>query len=59
MIEMGDLLAEVKVLEKGGASLSGLEGVLVVVDPEALVRREELPGGILAIRVELVDFRPL
>ena len=42
VVEVGDLLAEVEVLEQRRAALAGLQRVLVVVDRNALVRRERL-----------------
>jgi hypothetical protein len=47
VIEVRDLLAEVEILEKRGSALPGLQGVLVVVDARALVRREDLPRAVL------------
>ena len=42
VIEVGDLLAEDEVLEQRRPALAGLQRVLIVVDPEPLVRREML-----------------
>jgi hypothetical protein len=55
--EVRDLLAKNEVFEERRAAGAGLQGVLVVVDPERLVRRQKLPHPVLAEglqRLELV-----
>jgi phage terminase large subunit-like protein len=49
VIEVGHLLAEVKVLEERGTAIARLQRVLVVVDPNALVGGEHLTGTVFAI----------
>ncbi len=43
VIEMEDLLAEVKVFERGRAARADPQGVLIVADDHALLRRQARP----------------
>ena len=54
VIEVGDLLPEDEVLEERRAAGPGLQRVLVVVDPQALVGGEELLVRDLPVLLELV-----
>jgi hypothetical protein len=48
MVEVGDLLAQDEVFEERAAALARLERVLVVIDPETLIRRQVLLCRVLA-----------
>jgi ribosome-associated protein YbcJ (S4-like RNA binding protein) len=43
VVEVRDLLSKMEVLKQGGAALTCLEGVLIVVDGQALIGRQR--GG--------------
>jgi hypothetical protein len=47
MVEVGDLLAEVEVLEQRRPSGSGFERVLIIVDRDALVGRQPRRAGVI------------
>ena len=52
VIEMRDLLAQDEVFEQRGTAQAGLEGILVVRDRHALVRRERTITGIRTHAIE-------
>ena len=54
VVEVGDLLPEDEVLQERRAAGCDLEGVLVVVDPQALVGGEELLVRDFPVRLELL-----
>ena len=51
VVEVGDLLAQVEVLEKGRSAIAGLERVVGVGEPHALRSGQELSG--LGARIEI------
>jgi len=59
MIEVGHLLPEVKVLHKGWAAFTGLEGVIGVGNPDSLIGCQFLAGiaGIEALQLFLFGLR--
>ncbi len=54
VVEVGDLLPEDEVFQERRAAGADLEGVLVVVDPQALVGGEELLVRDLPVLLELL-----
>ena len=52
VVEVGDLLAQDEVLEERRAPSARLERVLVVIDPGALVGREDLVRTVFAERFQ-------
>jgi len=54
VVEVGDLLPEVEVLQERGTTLAGLERVVGMRDTQTLIRREVLAVWVLAVRVELL-----
>jgi hypothetical protein len=57
MVEVGDLLAKDEVFEERAASLTRLERVLVVVDPETLICRQVLALRVLAKGGQVLHLR--
>ena len=60
MIEMGDFFAKNKIFEQRRASQPGFQGVLVIGNGDALVRREQLAFGVdsLALKRSVQGLRP-
>src|SRR4029450_378109 len=52
VVEVGDLLAEDEVLEERRSARARLERVLVVVDPRAVIGRQQLVGAAFAKRLQ-------
>ena len=57
VVEVGDLLAKMEVLEQRRPAVAGLEGVLVIVDRQALVGGERAISREVGERRELVSLR--
>ena len=56
VIEMGHLLAKMEVFDERRASFSRFERILVVVDTQALIRRQVFPSTIFPELLEIVMF---
>src|SRR6185503_15227814 len=56
MIEVRDLLTKYEILEKGGPAIAGFEGILIVVDSNALIGGESLAGTVFGVLCQIVEF---
>ena len=56
MVEMRDLLAEMKILKEGRPPLSSFQLILIIIEPQALIRREELVAAVLRVIGEVFHF---
>ena len=49
MVEMRDLLAEMKILKEGRPALSSFQLILIIIEQQALIRRQELVVAVLSM----------